>query len=93
MTNLKEIENNLQVSFYPNPVDDEAVLQLFSDAETKGIITIMDQQGREIEAVYTGGIANGGTTFNIDTKALTSGLYFITLSSGEGSKTIKFTKL
>ena len=35
----------------------------------------------------------GGTTFTIDTKQLSSDLYMIVISSGEGKRTIKFTKL
>jgi hypothetical protein len=91
-THIKEIANNMQVSFHPNPVDDAGVLQIFTDENTKATIDIMDQQGRTIETIYSGDISNGGTTFNIDTKALSSGLYMIVISSGEGTKTIKFLK-
>ena len=74
-------------------MDDAGVLQIFTDANTNASINIIDQQGRKIETVYIGSIVNGGTTFNINTKALTSGLYFLVINSSVGSKTIKFTKL
>ena len=91
-TRIKLIENNLNVSFYPNPVEDEGLLQIYSDANTKVRIDMIDQQGRAIESIYSGDLTSGGTTFTINTKALSSGIYMIIVSSGEGTKVIKFLK-
>jgi N-acetylneuraminic acid mutarotase len=92
-TGITELTNQMQVLFYPNPVEDAGMLQIFIDENTKATISITDQQGREIKEVYSGDITNGNTTFDINTKALTSGLYFLVINSDEGKKTIKFTKL
>ena len=92
-TRIKEIQNTLQVSFHPNPVDDAGVLQIFTSANTNVNIGIFDMEGRAMGLVYSGILNNGGTTFNIDTKALTSGLYFLVINSKGGNRTIKFTKL
>ncbi len=82
----------MTASFYPNPVQDQGVLQIFTDAETKTNIELTDQEGRSLGSIYTGNLYSGGSTFDIDTKALSSGLYLIVLRSGEGTKTIKFLK-
>jgi hypothetical protein len=92
-TSIRETQNELKVAFYPNPVEDAGILQIYSDANTKATIAMFDEQGRKIETIYEGSLQNGGTTFNINTKALSSGLYMIVVNTSEGRKTIKFTKL
>ena len=92
-TRIKEIENNIQASLHPNPIDDAGLLQIFTDANMNASINIFDMEGRAIGLVYSGILNSGVTTFNIDTKTLTSGLYFLVISSREGNRTIKFTKL
>jgi hypothetical protein len=93
-TRIKEIPSNqLNVLFYPNPVQDAGILQIFTDADTKATIDIVDQQGRKLETIFNGDFSNGSHVFNIDTKPLSSGIYMIIVNSEEGRKNIKFTKL
>jgi N-acetylneuraminic acid mutarotase len=92
-TGITELTNQMQVLFYPNPVEDAGILQIYSDANTKATIDMIDQQGRTIETIFKGDLSGGDTTFNIDTKQLTSGMYFITITSSMGKRTIKFTKI
>ncbi len=91
-TGIKKTENKIQVLFYPNPVQDKGLLQIFTDKTTKVTIDIVDLQGRTLQTFYSGDITNGSNTFNIDTKALSSGLYLIIVNTEESPKIIKFLK-
>jgi hypothetical protein len=91
-TNIKELTNGIQVSFYPNPVEDAGLLEVFTEANIKATISLSDQQGRTIQSIYNGDLSNGRSSFNIDTKALSSGMYFIVVNSDSEKRTLKFLK-
>jgi N-acetylneuraminic acid mutarotase len=92
-TGIKEVPNELNVVFYPNPVRDVGILQVFTNANTNVSIQVFDVQGQKMQDVYSGQLSGGDSTFNVDTRTLSSGLYIIQLNAGHGKQTFKFTKL
>ena len=89
------IDNNIlsdiKITAYPNPVDDLLKLS-FSVNEVKDIdLTISDLNGRTIISDRFQNIA-GNHTSEFDMSSYSSGLYFVKLSSGIESKSLKIIK-
>ena len=73
------------VSIYPNPVSNELFLMLNTTAKTK--VEVVDSNGRIViqKSVST-------PTSSVDTSNLATGIYFVKISSSEGSTTKKMIK-
>ena len=82
---------NSAITFYPNPVADYLVLHRVNLAQDYADVTITDLQGVH---VYSGSISfqPGQTEYSIDLKSLSSGLYFLRITSDSNSKVLKFVK-
>ena len=79
------IKNKLQVSVYPNPANENLFVAL--DSKTKiAQITISDLNGKTI---INTNILNQN---NIDISGLKVGMYMLTVSTENGSETVKFIK-
>lgn len=79
------IKNKLQVSVYPNPASDNLFVELDSKTKTAQI-TISDLSGKTI---INSNITNQN---NIDISGLQLGMYMLTVSTENGSETVKFIK-
>jgi hypothetical protein len=72
----------IDINISPNPTND----RLYINGLTKdAAVVIADMTGRLVNVPISGK--------EIDVSSLPSGVYLIAISSGEGKKTIKFTKL
>lgn len=79
------IKNKLQVSVYPNPANDNLFVEL--DSKTKNAqITISDLSGK---LIINNILLNQN---NIDISGLQLGMYMLTVSTENGSETVKFIK-
>ncbi|HOV92272.1 MAG TPA: T9SS type A sorting domain-containing protein [Candidatus Kapabacteria bacterium] len=83
---IAQSETNLN-RVYPNPAQNSASL----DYSIKGVanidISIYDLLGKKLQNVFSGVQSEGVYSYNIDTKDLQSGTYYITLKSGNKSTT------
>jgi hypothetical protein len=79
------IKNKLQVSVYPNPATENLFVALDSKTKTAQI-TISDLSGKSIINTT---ILNQN---NIDISGLKVGIYMLTVSTENGSETVKFIK-
>ena len=76
----------------PNPVTDRLTLSIHSESPTKATLTIMDVSGKVIEEHFVQADSVVSETV-IDFKSYASGLYFVKITSQNGSgKTIKILK-
>ena len=85
LTVNEAIKNKLQVNVYPNPANDNLFVEL--DSKTKAAqITISDLSGKSIINTK---LLNQN---NVDISGLQLGMYMLTISTENGSETIKFIK-
>jgi len=81
----ENIKNKLQVSVYPNPANDNLFVEL--DSKTKNAqITISDLSGK---LIINTKLSNQN---NVDISGLQLGMYMLTVSTENGSETVKFIK-
>ncbi len=81
---------SMDLKVYPNPVKDNATLQLFNNDGVNDVkVSLRNVLGQEIKLLYDGKISSGVKTFNVNTRDLPAGTYYCTiLASGQ-----KFTKM
>lgn len=87
-----ELEAITQLSIYPNPTSDLAMVTYATAADAGNVtISVYDNAGKLVkeEIVPTNGTET--MTHNIDTKDLENGMYIVTLSTEEGKKTEKLS--
>ncbi|CAN5421596.1 hypothetical protein BH23BAC1_BH23BAC1_27040 [soil metagenome] len=90
---IKTGENGLEISIYPNPVENISTLTI-KDENPEGYLyylSIFNSQGVEIFSYYDSR-SSLYTLFNDNIKNLEKGVYILTLSSASGTKQIKFIK-
>lgn len=82
---ISELSSNVPFQFYPNPVFESGTVV----SQVVGMVNykIIQPDGR---IVLTGTLKNGQN--DIDVTKLSKGLYFFTVMSAEGQKTIRFIK-
>ncbi len=85
--------NENQFSFldlYPNPTVDACTLTISSNINTKATIDVIDLTGRNVLMLSNNvNLFEGLNEFKINTKELSSGVYFIAVNSSTIKKTIK----
>ncbi|MBL1279966.1 MAG: T9SS type A sorting domain-containing protein [Fluviicola sp.] len=86
------LEENLSInnlSVYPNPADNELNVRFSIDNAQETVIAIQDVTGKMIQSNLIK--ANSGQNLvMMDTAALSSGMYFMSISTAAGQKTIQF---
>lgn len=78
---------------YPNPFNNSVVIkyEISRDIEVK--ITLFNAVGQEIEVLHEGFISAGEYSKSIDNSGMPSGIYFISINSGEMSKIQKLVMI
>lgn len=82
--------NEVGAAIYPNPNDGAMTVELLTDAGTRGRVSILNQLGQEVFVVYEGMFEAWKTTFNTEMSHLSNGLYFLSVNTPEGRKTVRF---
>jgi len=88
-TNVYDDEN-YQVSVYPNPFTDALNIQLGQEAEEKITLSLFSLDGR-LAVRHVGHIDNNKITLN-NLGSLAGGIYFLNISDGHVSRSIKIIK-
>lgn len=88
---VKPLEGVNKVTFYPNPVADNGTLDIDIKEGTSASVSITDVVGK---VVYRKPVTmtQGSNKYSINTSALNSGIYFITVSTAKGQTTLMFSK-
>jgi hypothetical protein len=89
-TSVKELSNASFFTIYPNPATDLLNIALSTSQEGNYSYTIFNQLGQVTSAGELSLI--NGKPAGINTQDLNNGIYFIQLSNGDQSQTIKFIK-
>lgn len=86
---VEEIQTLAGVNLYPNPVSQEATVDVNLNEATNVIVTVYDITGKAVANVYEGQMDSGMTTLKVNVSDLQSGIYFTTISSRSAKKTLK----
>lgn len=89
---VEELSNATNLSLFPNPANQFAILNYESNLVTELNVTISDITGKEIQNQSTQ-TSVGNNTLKLNIEALESGVYFVSISDGKNSKNIKLIKL
>lgn len=80
------------VNCYPNPANDNATVNFSLTKNSDVSLKIYDLQGNLVETVSDKTqMTPGEYSLNVETAELSSGIYFMTLSTGDGSVTQRLT--
>ncbi|MBI3518834.1 MAG: DUF4465 domain-containing protein [Bacteroidetes bacterium] len=89
---IEELTNVSNISLFPNPTSQNAVISYESQSISNLSIIIFDVTGKEIEhSLLETNI--GKNQEKLHTETLNAGIYFIEISDGTSSKKMKFIKL
>lgn len=85
--NINQVNNfNASISVYPNPVNENAVIQINLESTEKINISIMNMQGQVVSEIANNmNLQAGNHTFNISANGLSSGVYILNVSTDKGS--------
>jgi Zn-dependent metalloprotease len=75
-----------KASIYPNPADDQVRIELAG--AVSGAITVNDVTGKEIVRIA---MNPGSTSYTVDTRGLTAGIYVVMINTGKSIQTHKIT--
>lgn len=92
LTDVKDeqIPNNLyMISAYPNPFNPTTKVRFNITEETKVKLGLYDVLGNEIMVLLDDQMERGTHELTLDAKGLSSGVYFLRISSGNFTKAIK----
>lgn len=77
----------LDVEVFPNPADYQATVKVqLGEGFGEAALTVFDLQGRAVKTAQLQLAAGGAATYEFGTADLSPGLYFVTITSGEGVK-------
>jgi|GEM_PF-1705303 len=78
------------VSLYPNPVKDQANVEVNLTQAASVSVRVMDMVGREVYMQNAGKMDAGKHTFNVNTSNFANGIYMYQVTVGNETKTGKF---
>ena len=77
------------ISSYPNPVNDHLIIKLSLVYNTRVLIALLDETGKEIRCIDNSDKKKDDYRYNLNTKEFKSGLYTIVLRTHEDIQSIK----
>ena len=86
---IAEIKTLVGVNLYPNPVNQEATIDVNLTESTTIVVTVYDITGKAVMNVFEGQMTAGITTLKVDASELPAGIYFTTIASKNANKTLK----
>lgn len=89
---ISESKLNIGMNFFPNPVKDQAQLQLQSPKDQYLNIQIIDQKGKSIQQ-FQQHIEEGNQQINFSVKTLDAGVYTIVITGEKGVNYLSFVKM
>ena len=81
VTEVLPVNAGLFATCTPNPITGTGQIQLKSDKENRVSIQLFDLKGRLMTNVYSGKIAKGNTSFDLNTASLYKGVYLLKVST------------
>jgi len=85
-----KVNAGITANVYPNPAADYIVINYNLPISSKATLRITDAGGKQVMVKQLSNSASGQTSVNV--KALTAGVYYIQVITGEGVQTTRFVK-
>ncbi|MDQ3046703.1 MAG: T9SS type A sorting domain-containing protein [Bacteroidota bacterium] len=86
---IAEIQTIGGINLYPNPVSQEATIDINLNEATEVVVIVYDMTGKVVANVFNGDMASGMNSVKIDASALPAGIYFANIISPNAKKTLK----
>ncbi|MGZ3885288.1 MAG: T9SS type A sorting domain-containing protein [Bacteroidia bacterium] len=83
---VHNLQNSISwLGISPNPLSDRATLSLSLKQEEAVSVSLYDLTGKLVSSVFDGKLQAGAGSIHLDTHALNSGLYYISVSTSAGT--------
>lgn len=92
-TSINSVVKEGSTNIYPNPAANELNVELDLIKAAKVSFVIYNALGQSVQQIAAKDMSAGTSKTSIDTRALPAGMYYLNISTGEGSLQQKFTKL
>lgn len=86
---INETENNISLSVFPNPTNNEATVSFELANASDIVITITDLTGKTVSTLNLGNTAAGKNTVEVNTTAFASGVYTVNFTANNAVSTKK----
>ena len=86
---IAEIQTIAGVNLYPNPVSQEATIDVNLNEATNVSVFVYDITGKVVANVFDGQMNAGMTTLKVDVSNLDAGIYYTAIVSNNAKKTLK----
>ncbi|MBA2421657.1 MAG: T9SS type A sorting domain-containing protein [Chitinophagales bacterium] len=90
-TTVKEIPNGSSIAIYPNPANDQALLEIISEKSQPAVIEIVDDMGKEIFKVEMK-LSSRKNELRIDVSKFQDGVFLLRVRIKENNHVIKLVK-
>lgn len=88
-TNIEEIKHPNTVSVYPNPTNGSLRVSFNATNENEVSIVLFDITGRKVNELIQNKLMNGNQVLDLNLSDVKSGIYFLTIKTGDKSYTNK----
>ena len=91
LSGINEISNNIFSDIYcsPNPANNYSKVNIILSDNINADICLFDISGNKLRDIYEGKLQKGQHQFNVNLEDLSAGVYFVKLSSGKSTETLK----
>lgn len=89
-TGISENQSNQNISLYPNPANESVTLTATLSKASDITVTIYDVTGKVIAAPLNEKANAGTVSYTLDISAINAGMYFASIKTNDGVKTIRF---
>jgi len=86
------LENNLNATILPNPLERSSKLELVVDKRDNYSIGVVNPEGKNMETIHTGILSQGIHQFDINAMQWASGVYILNIRNGVEVKSIQLVK-
>ncbi|HRG57430.1 MAG TPA: T9SS type A sorting domain-containing protein [Bacteroidia bacterium] len=90
-TGVSELSNNFSINLFPNPVQNDLVVNIKANKNANANLDIVNAIGQVVYSERIESVPAGENVYHVNTSNLSSGIYFAKVNFGGEVQTIKFT--
>jgi hypothetical protein len=89
VNSIEDLSEDIFEAVFPNPSEGLTCIPLSNPIEFSGKLELLDQTGRLIEVIHEGTFVKGPRKYFLDVQALSSGMFYLVLTTPKGKFTQK----